>query len=59
MNSSKPTPASAARLASLYASTRVGGPVAAQAEAAPTKPVLSAWERWEMGNIAGDPSRTI
>lgn len=58
MTSSKPNPATAARLASLYASTRAGGSAPAQAEAAPSKPVLSAWERWEMGNIAGDPSRT-
>jgi flagellar assembly protein FliH len=57
MNSSKPTTATAARLASLYASTRASGSAPAQAEAAPSRPVLSAWERWEMGNIAGDPSR--
>lgn len=61
MTSSKPNPATAARLASLYASTRVGGSTEMQTqaptEAAPSKPVLSAWERWEMGHIAGDPSR--
>ena len=48
----------AARLASLYASTRAGGAAAPQADAAPAKPVLSAWERWEMGSVGGDPSRT-
>ncbi|MGJ7520476.1 flagellar assembly protein FliH [Variovorax sp. LT1P1] len=58
MNSSKPNPATAARLASLYASTRAGGAAARQADAAPAKPVLSAWERWEMGSVGGDPSRT-
>ncbi|OUL99238.1 flagellar assembly protein FliH [Variovorax sp. JS1663] len=53
MTSSKPATAAAggsrARLAAAYANTRP-----AAKTAAPPKPTLSAWQRWEMGTLEGE-----